>query len=109
MEREGLDQIGDIANVNQSGGSRLERKISKIGKPRGTPCIYFDDMVCKTPFCDMEICSKCPKGCSYCTDTSMNPLRKMLHKIVGIIIFLVAFIGEESMLYEVVSKLIKPL
>ncbi|MFC1767597.1 hypothetical protein ACFLZ2_03480 [Candidatus Margulisiibacteriota bacterium] len=103
METDNIEQVKEVAKINSTCDSKLEKKTKKINKTGGAPCIYFDDMLCRTPFCDLEICSKCPQGGIYCTDKVPNPLRKLLHKVIGLAMFFAAFLGEENIIYEALN------
>ena len=106
MEIENIEQIKDIVKMDSPSQSKLRSK-KAVNKVSFKPCIYFNDVECRIPVCDMETCEKCPKGYIYCMDVKPNYLKQMLHKIIGIALFLVALIAEESIVYRIFEKLVR--
>lgn len=91
MENQPVEQIqiADVPHATALSQSRV-RNAKRVGI-KGKPCIYFKDMLCRTPMCDMKICEKCPEGGAVCL--RINFIKNMLQKILIFFISLI-FLSE---------------
>jgi len=91
MENQSLEQIriSDIPQAMPLADSKVRN--SRRVTIKGKPCIYFKDMECRTPMCDMKICEKCPEGGAVCL--RINFIKSMLQKILIFFIGLI-FLSE---------------
>lgn len=87
METESIEHVADVSSPKSLGGSKVKntKKILAGAKM----CVYFKDMECRIPFCDMKACEKCNEGYIFCT--RVNFIKGMLNKIllffIGIVLF----------------------
>jgi hypothetical protein len=89
MEPENIGHISDIplaASVNES---KIKDEKKTTTMTNGRKCIYFKDMVCRIPVCDMKACEKCSEGSIYCTRVNFikSLIQKVLMVFIGILIF----------------------
>ena len=106
MEAENIDQVREISRTTQTNDAKLG-VAENVNGQKDLQCLYFKDRTCRAPYCDSEVCAKCPRGCGFCLENSPNPLRKLLHKVMGMIVFLAAFIVEESVILEMLGRFIR--
>jgi hypothetical protein len=85
MDTEKIEQISDIVSAKAVNGSKV--KNTKKAETNGRMCVYFKDMVCRIPLCDMDACSKCSEGSQYCMRVSY--IKSMIQRIL---LFILAFI-----------------
>jgi hypothetical protein len=87
MGTEGIEQIADVSSPKSVGGSKV--KNSKRILAGAKMCVYFKDMECRIPVCDMKVCEKCNEGYIFCT--RVNFIKSMLNRIllffIGIVLF----------------------
>jgi len=89
MEPENIGQISNIpltASVNES-KIKDEKKTTTL--TNGKKCIYFKDMLCRIPVCDMQACEKCNEGYIYCT--RVNFIKSLLQKVLMFFICILIF------------------
>ena len=80
MEPEKIGQISDIpltASVNES---KIKDEKKTVTMTNGKKCVYFKDMVCRIPICDMKACEKCSEGYIYCT--RVNFIKSLIQKVL---------------------------
>jgi len=82
MENQPIEQITDVPLTMPLSHSRV--KNAKHVAIKGKPCIYFKEMQCRAPVCDLEICERCPEGGAYCT--RINFIKKLVQKILMLIV-----------------------
>jgi hypothetical protein len=87
VENQQIEQIGDVPRTMPMGESRV-RNAKKVTL-KGKPCVYFKDMECRAPVCDMDVCSKCPEGTGICMN--MDFMKKMIKRISIFILTLLLF------------------
>jgi len=89
MDAELVEHIKEVPSAKPLNGSRVKnsKKISISVKM----CVYFKDMECRVPVCDMKVCEKCPEGGVYCTRVSF--IRSMVSKILSFL-FILIFLSE---------------
>lgn len=87
METEAIEQVADVPAAKSLSQSRV--KNAKRIVSSGKMCVYFRDMPCRTPVCDMKICEKCPEGGAVCL--RINFIKRMVQKILIFIIGLIVF------------------
>ena len=85
MQAEGIEQIIDVGSPRSASESKV--KNSKKVFASTHMCVYFKDMECRIPMCDMKACEKCNEGYVYCT--RVNFIKSMVSKIL---MFFVALI-----------------
>lgn len=87
METEGIEQIADVSSTKSVSGSRV-KNLKRI-RPGGRMCVFFKDMECRIPVCDLKACEKCNEGYIYCTRVNFikNMLQRILMFFIGLIIF----------------------
>jgi hypothetical protein len=85
MQTENIEQIAGLTSPRSVNESKVKnsKKISSSVKM----CVFFKDMECKIPFCDMKACEKCNEGYVYCT--RINFIKSMVQKIL---LFFISFI-----------------
>lgn len=105
MESEQIIPATRTEKITDSGDLKL-KKDGKTGRVSNRLCMYFKNIICRVPFCDLEVCAKCPKGYVYCATGNPNPLKKMLHRVIGIITLLVSLIAGEEIAFELLKRMI---
>ena len=87
METEALEHVGEDVSAKPLNQSKVKntKKISDGLKM----CVYFKDMECRIPICDIKACEKCNEGQTYCTRVTFikNLVQKILMFIVCVLIF----------------------
>jgi len=89
MDTQAIEQIADVPPAKSLSQSKV--RVAKKVVPSGKMCVYFRDMQCRSPVCDMKICEKCPEGGAVCL--RINFIKSMLQKILIFFITLI-FISE---------------
>jgi len=89
MDTEAIEQIADVPAAKSLSQSKV--KVAKKVVPSGKMCVYFRDMLCRTPVCDMKICEKCPEGGAVCL--RINFIKRMLQKVLLLFVSLL-FLSE---------------
>jgi len=86
MGTESIEQIADVSSPKSLSESKVKnaKKVSLKAKM----CVYFKDMECRIPFCDLKACEKCNEGYIFCTRVNFikNMLQRILMFFVGLII-----------------------
>lgn len=91
MENKPVEQSSDIAHISDiprampMSGSKV--KDMKRVALKGKPCIYFKDMQCRAPVCDMKACEKCPEGTFLCA--RINFIKRMVQRILMIFVSMI--------------------
>jgi hypothetical protein len=85
MDAESIEQVADVSSPKSIGGAKV-KNLKKI-RSDVRMCIYFKDMECRIPVCDLKICEKCSEGHIFCT--RVNFIKSMLQKVL---LFLISFI-----------------
>jgi hypothetical protein len=87
METEGIEQVADVSSPKSVSGSKVKntKKILAGAKM----CVYFKDMECRIPVCDMKACEKCSEGHIFCTRVNFikSMLKRILLFIIGVVFF----------------------
>ena len=85
MGTEAIEQISDVSSPKNVSGSKVKntKKIAQGAKM----CVFFKDMECRIPLCDLKACEKCNEGSVFCTRVSF--IKSMLQKIL---LFFLGFI-----------------
>jgi len=87
MEMEHIELIADVPSAKPLSDARV--KNSKKILPNGKMCTYYKNMECRAPFCDMDVCQKCPEGGAYCTRVAF--IKKMITRVLIFIVSLLIF------------------
>ena len=77
MENQQIEQVSDVPMTTPLGEAKV--KNTKRVAMKMKPCIYFKDMDCRAPVCDMDVCSKCPEGTGICMN--MDFMKKMIKRV----------------------------
>ncbi len=82
MDAEKIELVSDVVSAKAVSETKVknDKKVVLAGKP----CVYFKDMECRIPLCDMDVCSKCDQGFAYCT--RVNYIKSMIQRILMFII-----------------------
>ena len=78
MQAESIEQIINVSSPRSASESKV--KNSKKVFVSARMCIYFKDMECRIPICDMKACEKCNEG--YVYSTRVNFIKSMIQKIL---------------------------
>lgn len=105
MDTDIVKNVRESEKINDSSDLKL-KKDGKASKVSNRLCMYFKNIICRIPFCDLEVCSKCPKGYVYCATGNPNPLRDMMHRVIGIIAFLISLIAGEEIALELLKRIV---
>lgn len=87
MEAEHIEQVADVSSPKSVSGGRV-KNMKKI-RLNAKMCVYFKDMECRIPFCDMKACEKCNSGYAYCTRVTF--IKNMLQRILAFFVCLIIF------------------
>jgi len=82
MENQSVEQISDVPHAAPLAESRV-RNTKKVAI-KIKSCIYFKDMDCRAPVCDMDICEKCPEGGAVCL--KINFIKRMISRILALFV-----------------------
>jgi hypothetical protein len=85
MAIENIEQVADVGSPRSVNESKV--KHTKKLRPDLKMCVFYKDMECRIPVCDMKACGQCNEGYVYCT--RVNFIKDMLQKIF---LFLLMFI-----------------
>lgn len=84
MDIENIEQVSDVVATKSLNNARVKqaKKVPATAKQ----CIYFKDVECRAPLCDMEVCQKCPEGHGFCSRTLLikSMIRKVMIFFIGI-------------------------
>ena len=82
MGIENIEQVADVVATKSLDHARVKqtKKVPATAKQ----CIYFKDVECRAPLCDMEACQKCPEGHGFCSRTLL--IKRMVQKLMIICI-----------------------
>lgn len=88
MNAENIEIVAEVPaakSLSQSKVKNFKRAMSVTGKM----CVYFKDMECRIPMCDMKACEKCTEGSTYCTRVTFikNLVKKILIFFACLLIF----------------------
>jgi len=85
MKAESIEQVSDVSSPKSLSESKVKnaKKVSSKVKM----CVYFKEMECRIPICDLKACEKCNEGYVFCT--RVNFIKNMLQKIL---MFFISFI-----------------
>ena len=87
MESQQIEQVNNVPYTVSVSGSKV-RNAKRITL-KSKPCIYFKDVDCRAPMCDMKVCEKCPEGTVICT--KINFIKSMLQKVLMFLVALLIF------------------
>lgn len=87
MGAENIERIGDVMAAKPLNDTRI--KASKKVPATAKQCLYFKDIECRAPLCDMEMCQKCPEGHGFCSRTIL--LRQLVSRVLMFIVCFLVF------------------
>ena len=87
MDIENIEHIAveDVVATKSLNNSPV--KMKKQVPATAKPCVYFKDVECRAPMCDMEVCQKCPEGHGFCDRTLL--IKRMIQRVM---LFFIGFI-----------------
>ena len=87
MQPENIEQVADVPSPKSVSGGRV-KNMKKI-RLDAKMCVYFKDMECRIPFCDMKACEQCNSGYIYCARVTF--IKNMLQRVLSFFICLMIF------------------
>ncbi len=87
MDAESIEQVADVSSPKSIGGSKV-KNLKRI-RAGAKMCVYFKDMECRIPVCDLKVCEKCSEGNIFCT--RVNFIKSMLQRILLLLISFILF------------------
>jgi hypothetical protein len=87
MDTGSIELIHDVPMTKPLDGAKV-KNMKKINRMTKT-CVFFKDMECRAPVCDMEVCQKCSEGYGHCTRVAL--MKSMIQRVLLLIVSFLLF------------------
>ncbi len=87
MHPEAIEQVTEVPATKNMSGAKVKNAKKVVATAK--PCIYFPDVECRAPVCDMEVCQRCPEGHGFCSRTLL--LKRMIQRVLMFLVALLFF------------------
>ena len=85
MDAEKIEQVTDVVSAKAVNDSKIKNEKKAVFS--GKMCVYYKEMECRIPLCDMDLCSKCSEGYAFCS--RVNYIKNMIAKILLFVLALI--------------------